>query len=78
MTVGQQVPTQPSVMVFRITHSGVGPHVGLMQKTPFGRVCVAVGHARFVIVVRGQVLSASSCARQEERTLGKVSLWLEF
>lgn len=69
VALGQHVPTQPSVMVFKIIQSGCGPQVGLMQKIPFGAVTVAVGQARAVMVVRGHVAAVVVCARQGERKL---------
>lgn len=62
VALGQHVPTQPSVMVFKIMQLGCGPQVSLGQKIPVGAVAVAVGHARAVMVVRGHV--AVACARQ--------------
>lgn len=60
---GQHTPTQPSVIVFKIMQAGCGPQVSKGQKIPFGAVTVAVGQARVVIVVRGQV-AVVACARQ--------------
>ena len=67
VTLGQHLPTQPSVTVFKRMQSGAGPQLRLGQWIVPEAVTVAVGHARVVMVVRGHV--AAACARQGERKL---------
>lgn len=67
---GQQVPTQPSVTVFKRMQSSCGPQLSLGQKIPFGAVAVTVGHAR--VVTWGHVPVVS--ARQGQRRLAGFSM----
>lgn len=67
VTLGQHLPTQPSVTVFKTMQSGAGPQVRRGQWITPVAGTVVVGHARVVMVVRGH--AAAACARQGERKL---------
>lgn len=58
VAVAQQLATRPTVTIARMTQSRTGSHLITGHRIPLGTVRVAVGQARVLSVMVGQVSAA--------------------